>query len=122
MNIGISKPSSSVREEVPHHLIDIISVEDDFNASNFVSLAERAIAEILDRANTPLIVGGSTMYLYSLLDGIFKGPGRDDRIREELMERAGDKEDLYQELRRVDPESAEKIHSNDRRRINWISN
>ncbi len=152
MNIGTAKPSKKEREEVRHHLIDILSVKEDFNAARYVELARSAITEINARNNIPLIVGGSMMYIYSLLDGIFKGPARNEEIREKLLNRVQppadstsvksnrwgpkgqgarvqissiqypvssieNKESLYEELKRVDPETAKIIHHNDFQRI-----
>lgn len=119
MNIGTSKPSSQLREEIPHHLIDLISVEEEFNVARYVELARSVIRDIFQRGNIPLLVGGSSLYLFSLLDGIFEGPGKESRLRQELSKRASSEGlfSLYQELKRVDPESAHKIHPNDLRRI-----
>ena len=118
MNAGTSKPSLEARREVKHHLIDIISVQEDFNAAKYVQRAERVIAEIIQRAKIPLLIGGSTMYLYSLLDGIFKGPGRNEDIREKLLRlKEQGAEGLYKKLQEIDPEAAGRIHPNDSKRI-----
>jgi len=119
MNIGTSKPDQGVRNEIPHHLIDIVSVKENFDVAKYVAKAEAAVSGIVKRGGIPVIVGGSVMYLYSLLDGIFKGPGRNSELRKELKKRVRKQgeESLYQELERIDPAAAVKIHPNDFRRI-----
>ena len=119
MNIGISKPDEGVRNEIPHHLIDIVSVKEGFDAAKYAAMAEIAVSEIVNRGHVPVIVGGSVMYLYSLLDGIFKGPGKNLELRDELKKKAQEQGEmsLYKELEKIDPEAAEKIHANDFRRI-----
>lgn len=119
MNIGVSKPSPEMREKIPHHLIDICSVKDEFNVAEYVKLAKACVEDIVARGKIPIIVGGSLLYLYSLLDGIFLGPGRDKRLREKLISIAKNKglDYLYAKLKEIDPQSADKIHPNDLRRI-----
>ena len=119
MDIGTSKPAQDIRLKIPHHMIDIVNYSDSFDVAEYVERASEIIDSIISRDSTPLVVGGSLMYLYSLLDGIFKGPSRNNKIRARLVKRAKDSglSELYSELKRFDPEAAEKIHPNDLRRV-----
>ena len=119
MDIGTSKPAQDIRLKIPHHMIDIVNYSDSFDVAEYVERASEIIDSIISRDSTPLVVGGSLMYLYSLLDGIFKGPSRNNKIRARLVKRAEDSglSELYSELKRFDPEAAEKIHPNDLRRV-----
>ncbi|MDP8233265.1 MAG: tRNA (adenosine(37)-N6)-dimethylallyltransferase MiaA [Candidatus Saelkia tenebricola] len=119
MNIGTSKPSKEVRNKIPHHLVDVVSIKEDFDVAKYVAMAEIAISEIVKKDNIPIIVGGSVMYLYSLLDGIFKGPGKNSELRGVLTEKAriNGVGSLHKELEKIDPHTAVRIHSNDLQRI-----
>jgi tRNA dimethylallyltransferase len=119
MDIGTSKPSGDVRLQVPHHMIDIVDYSESFDVAEYVKRASIIIDDIFSRGGRPLIVGGSLMYLYSLLDGIFKGPSRDNRIRARLIKEAEENglNRLYDRLKEVDSEAALKIHPNDLKRI-----
>ena len=119
MDIVSSKPSISIRRVIPHHLIDIISAKKEYNASVYRRKALKAIKAILEKKKTPLFVGGTGLYANAVLDGIFKGPGEDKRIRRRLYLQAEERgtKQLYQRLLRVDPQAARKIHANDLKRI-----
>jgi tRNA dimethylallyltransferase len=113
--IASDKPSPQMRAAVKHHLMDVVSVEDEFNAARYRELALAAMADIHGRGKVPLIVGGSGMYMMALLDGLFEGGDVDIDVRARLDARAAD--DLYAELERVDPAAAVKISPNDKKRI-----
>ncbi|MDP8215989.1 MAG: tRNA (adenosine(37)-N6)-dimethylallyltransferase MiaA [Candidatus Kaelpia imicola] len=119
MDIGTSKPGRDIRAKIPHHMIDIVDYGQNFDVAEYVSRASEVIAHIVSRGNIPLLVGGSIMYLYALLDGIFKGPSRSNEMRGRLVKRSEDEglEKLYAELKELDPEAADRIHRNDLRRI-----
>jgi tRNA dimethylallyltransferase len=119
MDIISSKPSACARRNVPHHLIDIISPKKEFNASLYRRAALKAIKAILKRKRTPLFVGGTGLYASAVLEGIFKGPGEDKRIRQRLYQQAEKRGTgpLYKRLLRVDPQAGRKIHRNDLKRI-----
>ncbi|MDP8253876.1 MAG: tRNA (adenosine(37)-N6)-dimethylallyltransferase MiaA [Candidatus Kaelpia aquatica] len=119
MDIGTSKPRKDIQAKIPHHMIDIVDYSQSFDAAEYVSRASEVITQVISRGNIPFIVGGSVMYLYSLLDGIFKGPSCNHEIRERLIKRSEDEglEKLYGELKELDSEAAAKIHQNDLRRI-----
>ena len=120
MDIGTAKPSLEDRSKVPHHLIDILDPDQSFSLSTFLDLAQGAIADIQDRAKLPIVCGGTGQYIQALLGGwtVPKVPP-DLRLRAKLEEEAnrGGKETLYDRLRRIDPESASKIHPRNLRRI-----
>lgn len=119
INIGTDKPPLWMRQEIPHHMIDILSIKEDFNIYNFSKMVFNLTEEILKKGKIPLIVGGSGLYLRSLINGIFeiseKSKEKQKEIRE-FLERK-DTEQLYEELKKIDPEAAGRIHPNDRRRI-----
>ena len=131
MDIGTAKPTPSERRRVPHHLIDIVDPDIDFTLGTFVKKAKAAIKEIYSHQNIPLLAGGTGLYFKGLLDGIFdenglkaeiNDEGQSEKIKflkQELRERLENegKEILHEELSRVDPESAERIHPNDSYRL-----
>ena len=119
MDIGTAKPSLEVRRLIPHHLIDIVEPSEEFSVAEYVERAERAIFEIQSRRHPVFIVGGTPLYMKALSEGIFEGPGADPTIRARLTataEREG-RNALSEQLRRVDPVAAERIHPNDLRRL-----
>lgn len=114
MDIGTAKPGPEERGGVPHHLIDLIEPHEGFSVEHWLRLAEEAIAAIRARGRTPIVVGGSHLYLKALLEGLFEGPGGDTALRAELLARP--RAELRAELARVDPAAADRIHPNDLRR------
>ena len=88
ISIANDKPSAEVRALVPHHLVDILSVTEDFNVARYRELAVSAIQDIQARGKTPLIVGGSGMYMSVLLDGIFEGISCRGRFKGRIDPRA----------------------------------
>ncbi|NUM34628.1 MAG: tRNA (adenosine(37)-N6)-dimethylallyltransferase MiaA [Candidatus Brocadiae bacterium] len=115
MNIGTAKPSLEERSLIPHHLIDIRDPWQAYSAGDFVEEAHRIILQIHERGKKVVLTGGTTLYIKSLLEGIFTGPPADWDIRKKLMEK--DPQSLYQELCECDPESAAKVSPNDSRRV-----
>jgi tRNA dimethylallyltransferase len=119
IRIASNRPSDNEIEQVPHHLVGFLSVTEDFDVARFNHLARESISSVLTRDKVPIVVGGSGMYVSILLDGIFSSGGRDNELREQLMEQAensGSKY-LYDRLCSLDPAAAAKVHSNDLRRI-----
>lgn len=118
-DIGTDKISSEKTEGIPHHLIDIIKPSIQFTAADFVKMALEAAAGILARDCLPIITGGTGLYLKALFDGLFPEGKIDPNIRERLVQEAREAglEKLYQKLKSVDPEYANKIGENDRVRI-----
>ena len=119
VNIACDKPSPQVRNTVPHHLLDVVSVTEDFDAARYRLLAAAAIEDIQRRGKTPIVCGGSGMYMAFLLDGIFEGSARDEGLRRHLEQEIDAKGTavLHERLTQVDPAAAAKIHPNDAQRI-----
>ncbi|MCD6121983.1 MAG: tRNA (adenosine(37)-N6)-dimethylallyltransferase MiaA [Spirochaetales bacterium] len=119
MDIGTAKPSKEIRDLVPHHLIDIIEPSEQFNTGRFVKRADALIPEILKRGKIPVISGGTAFYLKTFMYGLPQTPVANADIRKELhavFKRKG-VEYLYDELKKVDPESARRIEKRDYYRI-----
>jgi tRNA dimethylallyltransferase len=115
MDIGTAKPTAEERAAVPHHLLDIADPrEEGFTVEEWRRLAESAIADIRSRGRVPIVVGGTSLYLRALLEGLFAGPDPDPALRAELD--AMPPGELRAELARVDPAAADRIHPHDRRR------
>ncbi len=119
MDVGTAKPTAAELSTVPHHLIDIVDPADVYDAARFAVNAEAVIGRLLDAGVEPIVVGGTGFYVSSLFEGLFEGPGRDERIRSELKARAAEEgdEELHRELAAVDPASATRIHPNDTSRV-----
>jgi tRNA dimethylallyltransferase len=119
LDIGAAKPDLSIREQIPHYLIDILDPSDTYSAGQFVRDAEAAIAAIRARGRVPLLVGGTMLYFHALLNGLAELPEADRELRRELDARIAEEgsAELHAELKRVDPESAARIHPNDPQRI-----
>lgn len=119
MDIGTAKPDRKQRSEVPHHLIDVIEPHEEFSVAEYVAEAVTISQSIVSRGKTPLFVGGTGLYLRSVLRGVFAGPSADWDYRKQLIQRI-EKEGadaLYRELQDIDPQAAEAIHPNDTRRV-----
>jgi tRNA dimethylallyltransferase len=119
IEIASDKPSVKLRTRLAHHLVDVLSVTEDFNVACYRELALAAIEDVQARGKTPLIVGGSGMYMSVLLDGIFEGFNAEDGLREEIS-RQLDHDGcavLHGRLKALDPQAAAKIHPNDPQRI-----
>ena len=119
VRVVTSKPSARMLKAVPHHLVDCVSVGEEFDVARFNALALEAIRVIHARHHVPIIVGGSGLYMQILLDGIFPGTPKNEAIRGALKKQAQryGNEYLYKKLQKVDPQTALKIHPNDVRRI-----
>ncbi|NIW80261.1 MAG: tRNA (adenosine(37)-N6)-dimethylallyltransferase MiaA [Calditrichae bacterium] len=119
MDIGTAKPDSKVREQVPHHFIDILNPDQDYSAGAFANAARQTISEILMRGKIPLVVGGAGLYIQALLVGFFKSDVKDLALREWLYQRLEKEgiDKLYAELKKVDRESAQKTHPNNVKRV-----
>ena len=113
--IGTAKRSLGVRARIPHHLIDVAEPEDAFTAGEYARQAREALKEIKDRGHLPIVVGGTGLYLRSLLEGLFPGPQRSEELRERLRARVAARGSKYLHgiLRRLDTPAAAEIHPND---------
>lgn len=119
MDIITSKPPASLRKKAVHHLIDIIEPAKEFNVSKFRVEALKRIKQILKKGKTPILVGGTGLYVSILIDGIFKVKSINKSVRSRLYKEASlfGKEFLYEKLNKSDPDAAAKIHPNDTKRI-----
>lgn len=119
MDIGTAKPTMEQQQAVPHHLLDLVDPSEDYSLSQYVRAAHEVIDEIRSRGREVLFVGGTPLYLKSLLRGVYPGPPADWDFRREIereIESVGI-EALHQRLEQVDPLSAAKLHPHDKRRI-----
>jgi len=119
MDVGTAKPSVEERSRVPHHLIDVCDPNENFSTSQFYEMARTQVGEILERGKTVLFVGGTALYLKTLLRGLFEGPPADWDYRKEIEDEIAEMGDefLHQRLQMVDPVAAHQLHPNDHRRI-----
>ena len=119
MDIITSKTSLILRRKVRHHAIGIISAQKEYNAYKYRKQAIKKIKEIVNKGKAPLFVGGTGLYMSTLIDGIFKTESRNLSIRNHLYKVAKHKGNdyLYEELKKVDADSALKIHPHDTKRI-----
>jgi len=119
MDIGTDKVSRKIRKKYPHHLIDIADPGKVFTVADFKKLAEAVIKDLQEKNKLPIVVGGSGLYIKAITSGIFPGPGANWQLRKRLLlkiEKEG-LQNVYTELKRVDPLYASKIHPNDKRRL-----
>lgn len=119
MDIGTAKPDRQLLSRLPHHLIDIRDIREQFNVGDFVRLADAACSDIARRGLLPVISGGTAFYFRNFLLGLPDTPPSDEGVRQSLKRRlAAEGPDLlYAELAAADPESAGRIHRNDHYRI-----
>jgi tRNA dimethylallyltransferase len=115
LDIGTAKPSPESLARVPHHLLSIITPETSFTASDFRREAAAAIADIDRRGKKAIVVGGTGLYIRALLEGLVDSPNGDPELRLQFAELPG--EELLRRLNLVDPETASRLHPNDRPRL-----
>ena len=119
LDIGSAKPTLAELAECPHDLIDLVPPEHAFDAGQFVACAERSIQSAWDDGQVPCLVGGTIMYLKSLLDGLDTLPAADSTIREQIRSKAGLEgwPAIHAWLKDLDPDAADFIHPNHSSRI-----
>lgn len=120
MDISTAKPSAEEMQGIPHHLIDFLERDVSFSVADYVNLAREKIADITERGKLPVIVGGTGLYISSLLDNIkFSESKGNDDYRRELSEFAAlnGSEALHSRLAEIDPEAASEIHPNNTVRV-----
>ena len=115
LNIGTAKPPAEDLARIPHHLLDIVSPDQDFTASDFRREASAAIADIDRRGKRAIVVGGTGLYIRALLEGLVDSPTGAPELRRQFDEVPG--EELLRRLALVDPATAQRLHANDRVRI-----
>jgi tRNA dimethylallyltransferase len=119
MDIGTAKPSLEHRRSVRHHCIDVVEPSESFSVAQFVEHADRSIERIAADGDVALAVGGTSLYIKALAEGLFDAPSADEALRSKLRARATKDglPALHAELAQVDPDAAGRIHPNDERRI-----
>jgi tRNA dimethylallyltransferase len=119
LDVGTAKPSRELRGRVPHHFVDEILPDRVFSAGEFGVRGREVVEEVFARGRIPIVVGGSGLYIQSLVDGFFEGPGADRELRASLERRLADEgvDVLLAELARVDPEFAAAVDRTKPRRI-----
>lgn len=115
MDIGTDKPSDELRGRIPHHLVDINDPDEAYSAMQFREDAIRILEDCKARGVRAIVAGGSTLHADALLGKLFEGPSKDPELRQRL--RAQPLPELYRRLQDIDPESAGRLHPNDRQRI-----
>ena len=115
LDIGTAKPNAVERKKNPHHLIDICDLTENFDAAQFVRLAQKAVEEIQSRNKTPIFCGGTGLYFKAFLSGLGEAPATNPELRAELE--AMPFEELLRELRERDLATYEKIDKQNPRRV-----
>ncbi len=119
MDIGTAKPSVEDLARVPHHMIDLVDTDQVYDVQRFMAQVRVVMGEIQGRGRQVLFVGGTGFYLAALLRGLFEGPPVDQGLRHDLeqhLELVGNQA-MHGELQAIDPDSAERLHMNDTRRV-----
>lgn len=120
MDIGTAKPTQEEMGGIPHHMIDVADPEEDFSVARYVEMAARCVDDVLARGKLPIVAGGTGLYIDSLLSGRTFAPfSPDSALRGELEQEMADKGGaaMLEELAKVDPEAAQRLHPNDHKRI-----
>ena len=121
MDIGTAKVTKEEAEGIKHYLVDCVSPDERYTVSDFKKDAEKAIEEILAKGKTPIVVGGTGLYVNSLIYGIeYQDMKFDEEYRNELMKKAETEDglkELWDEANKIDPEAMTKISPNDKKRI-----
>jgi tRNA dimethylallyltransferase len=119
MDIGTAKPSAERRKQVKYHLIDIVEPSETFSVDKFLELTDQTIQNLQSENKQVIAAGGTSMYIKTMLYGMFEGPSSDETIRQELKQQAQATSlaHLHKELAQIDPQAADRIHPNDEKRI-----
>ena len=120
MNIGTAKPTIEEMQGIKHYMLDFVKPDERYSVADFKKDAEKAIEEVLKKGKTPIVVGGTGLYVDSLIYGIeYQNIEFDEEYRTELENRVINEglETLYEEARKVDSHAMEKISKNDKKRI-----
>ncbi len=119
MDIGTAKPTPEEQKKIKHHFIDHVNPDEHYDSGLFGEEGRKIIKSLLEQGKTPVIAGGSGLYIKSLVDGLFEGPKQDPQIRKKLENRITKDgiESILAELKKVDPESANKLLPSNKHRI-----
>ena len=117
--IGTAQPSKEELNSVKHHLVGTKDLNESVSAGEYVQLIDKTIITILDNKKTPILCGGTGLYLKSLVEGIFTGSKTDANIRSFLEEEYnnGKSDELYKQLVSIDSEYSKKVHPNNKKRL-----
>ncbi|OQW32206.1 MAG: tRNA (adenosine(37)-N6)-dimethylallyltransferase MiaA [Nitrospira sp. SG-bin1] len=119
MDIGTDKPTAEERQEVPHRLVDLVDPSEAFNTGWYRRVAMVEIERLYGAGRLPLVVGGTGLYIRTLVRGLCPAPEADSSVRADLKKLRNEqgRQGLYAELMRVDPETAARLHQNDESKI-----
>ncbi|MFZ5647201.1 MAG: tRNA (adenosine(37)-N6)-dimethylallyltransferase MiaA [Bacillota bacterium] len=120
MNIGTAKPTISERKGIPHHMIDVADPDEMYNVAIYSQSARKLLREIYERGNLPILAGGTGLYIKAVIDGYnFSEAASDHELREKLKKECESlgREALHDRLKKVDPETASRLHINDVKRV-----
>lgn len=120
MDIGTAKPTPSEREMVPHHMIDVVDPDEMYNVALYSQSVKEILQGIRARGNLPMLVGGTGLYVRSVIDGYnFSEAGTDRELRARLMQdcTSHGREALHERLKKIDPRTASRLHVNDVKRV-----
>lgn len=119
MDIGTAKPTLEEQEGIPHHMLSVAEPWEDFSVSRYCAMADPIVEDILRRGKSPIIVGGTGLYMDALIRGNAFAPCPSTGRREELEALAASQgiEAVIEKLQKVDPESAARLHPSDQKRI-----
>ncbi len=120
IHIASAAPEKQEQEGIPHHLLEFLELDSSFSVADYTLLAKSKIDEIISRGKTPIVVGGTGLYISALLDNTkFTDAKTDEALRCELEEKFDTvgAEEMLKDLSRFDSESASRLHANDKRRI-----
>ena len=120
MAVGTAAPTAEEMEGIPHHMVAVADPAESWSAARYVQAADACVQDILRRGKLPVLVGGTGLYLDALIRGTdFAAGSQGTEIRQKLQRRARNEgiETLLEELRRIDPIAAEKLHLRDEKRI-----
>lgn len=119
MDIGTDKASKTLRDEIPHHLIDVVEITEQFSVARFQQMAREAVMDIAARGRLPVVAGGSGLYVRAVLDPLEFPDGQPGTPLRRRLEAEGDeeREALWERLRSLDPDAAAKIPPQNVRRV-----
>lgn len=120
LDIGTAKEDKSVREKIPHKLIDVVDANEEFSVAEFAQMAKNEISKAQEDGKLPIVVGGTGLYFESLLypmsfANVIKNPELREKLQAEFHELGAAA--MHKKLRELDPETAQRLHENDEKRI-----
>jgi tRNA dimethylallyltransferase len=118
MDLGTAKPTSAERTRVPHHLIDLVEPDQEFDTARWCIAAAAAVDDVRGRGRRPIFVGGTPLYLMAFFKGLMHGPAANAELRQQLADReTAEPGCLHRQLEQLDPTAAARIHRHDQRRV-----